>query len=52
MKTFRWLYGVVAVALMLVGVSGSIRAQDSPPLREADAQAALGTAFTYQGRLR
>jgi hypothetical protein len=45
MKRERTLAGVLAVGLLLLLAASSGMAQDSSP------QAALGTAFTYQGRL-
>jgi hypothetical protein len=51
MKTYRWILGIVAAALLLVGAAGSSFAWEREPQGQGKAQAALGTAFTYQGTL-
>jgi hypothetical protein len=49
MKRHQVLTGAVVTALLLV--TGLAYAQGTAPERETKTQAALGTAFTYQGRL-
>ena len=49
----RWTYmsSLLAVVLLVLAV-GPGQAQEADPQGEAGMQAALGTAFTYQGQLR
>jgi hypothetical protein len=51
MKERPILISVLAVGLILVLVAGLTMAQGPEPQRDVTLQAALGTAFTYQGRL-
>jgi len=49
MKRHHVLIGTVVTVLMMV--TGLVYAQGTTPERQRNRQAALGTAFTYQGRL-
>jgi hypothetical protein len=51
MKTGQRLVRALALGLMLALVAGLALAQDSEPRAGVAAPSALGTAFTYQGRL-
>ena len=51
MKTRRTLTGTLLALLLLALMVGPGRAQAPEPRDDVSSQAALGTAFTYQGRL-
>lgn len=50
MKSNIWI-SVLVVCALLLALSGSVGAQDPDPPGGVSVQAALGTSFTYQGRL-
>ena len=50
MERDRWV-GLALIVMLALSLAGGARAQPPVPLGGSQPQAALGTAFTYQGRL-